>query len=63
MTPAASEWIPQLEANIKATSSPDKVAAVAGATNSSNSAKKLYAAVVEAAKAGKTETVVVDLSK
>lgn len=63
MTPAASEWIPQLEANIKATSSPDKVAAVAGATNSSANAKKLYAAVLEAAKAGKTEVVVVDLSK
>ena len=62
MDPAPSVWIPQLEANIKATASADKVAAVAGATNSSETAKALYAAVIEAANAGKTETVVVTVN-
>ena len=60
MDPHPSEWIPQLSANLKAASSADEVAAVAGATHSSESAKKLYAAALEAAAEGNTETVVVD---
>ena len=60
MDPAPSAWMPQLEENLKATTDPDKVAAVAGATNSSNNAKLLYKAVVEKANAGDTTTAVVD---
>lgn len=61
MDPAPADWMPQLESNIKATGSPEKVAAVAGATTSSNAAKALYAAVQEAAQKGSTDTVVVDM--
>lgn len=39
MDPPPSVWIPQIEENIKATSSADKVATVAGATSSSENAK------------------------
>ena len=60
MDPAPSAWMPQLEENLKATTDPDKVAAVAGATNSSNNAKLLYKAVIEKANAGDTTTAVVD---
>ena len=63
MDPQPSEWIPQLEENIKATSNPDKVAAVAGATMGSNNAKELYRAVVEKAKAGDTTTAVIDTAE
>lgn len=59
MDPAPSVWMPQIEAAVKATSDADKVAAVAGATHSSANAKLLYAAVIEAAKAGNTTAVVV----
>ncbi|MEG1932122.1 MAG: FMN-binding protein [Pygmaiobacter sp.] len=61
--PAPAEWMPKLEENIKATTSADKVAAVAGATNSSDNAKALYAAVQEAAKMGKTEIVEIGAAK
>ena len=60
MDPQPSEWIPQLEENIKATSDPDKVASVAGATMGSSHAKELYRAVIEKAKAGDTSTAVID---
>ena len=60
MDPPVSEWLPQLEANIKAAGAADKVEAVAGATGSSNSAKELMAAVEKQAKAGKTEVAVVE---
>ena len=63
MDPQPSEWIPQLEENIKATSNPDKVASVAGATMGSNNAKELYRAVVEKAKAGDTTTAVIDTAE
>ena len=61
MTPQPSEWIPQLEENLKATSDPDKVAAVAGATMGSDHAKALYQAVIEKAKAGDSTVAVVDV--
>lgn len=61
MDPQPSVWMPQLEENIKATSNPDKVAAVAGATTGSNHAKELYRAVLEKAKAGDTSVAVVDI--
>ena len=44
--------MPKLEENVKATADPDKVAAVAGATQSSNNAKELYRAIREAAEKG-----------
>ena len=61
MDPQPSEWMPQLEKNIAATSNPDKVAAVAGATTGSSHAKELYRAVIEKAKAGDTTTAIVDV--
>lgn len=61
MTPPPREWIPKLEANIKAAASSDKIEAVAGASNSSKTAKLLMAAVEKQAKAGKTDVVLVDL--
>lgn len=62
MDPHPSEWMPKIEANLKATTDAAKVATVAGATQSSDHAKALYAAVLEAAKSGKTDTVVVNVA-
>ncbi|MEG0616843.1 MAG: FMN-binding protein [Oscillospiraceae bacterium] len=58
--PVLSAWIPELEANVKKAGTADKIEVVAGATNSSNSAKELMAAVEAQAKAGKTDTAVVE---
>ena len=58
--PLPSEWIPQLEENVKAAGTADKIEAVAGATSSSESVKVLMAAVEKQAKAGNTEVVLVD---
>lgn len=63
MDPLPSEWIPQLEENIKTAGTADKIEAIAGATSSSESAKVLMAAVESQAKAGKTEVVLVDNAK
>ena len=63
MTLQPSEWIPQLEENLKATTNPDKVAAVAGATLGSNHAKALYKAVIEKAQAGDATVAVVDVGE
>lgn len=63
MDPQPSEWMPQLEKNIAATSNPDKVAVVAGATMGSSHAKELYRAVLEKAKAGDTSVAVVDIAE
>ena len=52
MDPSPADWMPTLEENVKATADPDKVAAVAGATQSSNNAKELYRAIREAAEKG-----------
>lgn len=60
MDPLPSEWIPQLEENIKAAGTADKIEAVAGATSSSESVKVLMAAVEKQAKAGNKEVVLVD---
>ena len=60
MDPLPSEWIPQLEENVKAAGTADKIEAVAGATSSSESVKVLMAAVEKQAKAGNTEVVLVD---
>ena len=63
MDPLPSEWIPQLEENVKAAGTADKIEAVAGATSSSESVKVLMAAVEKQAKAGNTEVVLVDNAK
>ncbi|MEG2770503.1 MAG: hypothetical protein RR902_06750 [Oscillospiraceae bacterium] len=60
MDPHPTTWMPTIEANIKAAASPDEFVPVAGATNSSDTAKKLYAAILTAAADGKTDTIVVD---
>ena len=59
---APAEWFPLIEKAISVTANPDKVATVAGATLSSDSARTLYRALREAAAAGNTETVVVEMS-
>lgn len=61
MTPSVSEWIPMLNENIVKAGSADKIEAVAGATTSSDAAKLLMAAVEEKAKAGDTNTAMVDM--
>ena len=61
MDPHPTVWIPQLNENILAAGKSDSVEAVAGATNSSNSAKLLMAAIEKAAQKGDTNTVMVDL--
>ena len=60
MDPLPSEWIPQLEENVKAAGTADKIEAVAGATSSSESVRVLMAAVEKQAKAGNMEVVLVD---
>lgn len=60
MDPPPTEWIPQINENIKAAGSADKFESVAGATNSSNNAKALLKAIEEKAKAGDTATAMVE---
>ncbi|MDD3428640.1 MAG: FMN-binding protein [Oscillospiraceae bacterium] len=60
MDPHPSTWLPTLEENIKKAGTADKIDAVAGATNTSETAKKLMAAIEKAAAEGNTTTVVVD---
>ena len=60
MDPHPSEWTDKLEDNIeKAGLKADKIAGVAGATSSSRHARELYDAILTAARAGKTETILV----
>lgn len=60
MTPAPSEWIPKINEAIRAADMPESMDTVSGATMSSGTARKLYAAVLEAAKTGNTQTVIVE---
>lgn len=60
MTPPPSEWIPKINDAIRAAEMPEAMDTVSGATMSSGIARKLYAAVLEAAREGKTETVVIE---
>lgn len=59
MTPAPSEWMPELSDNVK-NSVDGKVDGVAGATNSSKNAAELLAAIMSNGKPG--ETISVSLS-
>lgn len=61
MTPHPSEWIPKINEALRAAEMPEAMDTVTGATMSSNVARKLYAAVLSAAREGKTETVTVDI--
>lgn len=60
MTPPPSEWIPKINEALRAAEMPEAMDTVTGATMSSQTARKLYAAVLEAARAGDTQTVVVE---
>lgn len=59
MTPAPAEWQPQLAENVKNAAADGKVAAVAGATNSSKNAQALFDAILSQGKPGETITVAV----
>lgn len=52
MTPHPSQWTPQLEASLMKADSAAAIDTVAGATASSRMARKLYTAVMEAAREG-----------
>lgn len=56
-------WYPTLENNIKEAATADDVAIVAGATHSSDNARKYLAAIQAAAKTGDTTTQVVTLTE
>lgn len=60
MTPHPSQWIPQLNENLQAADNPDEVDAVAGATQSSQMIKKLYAAALKAAQMGDEQAAIVE---
>ena len=62
MTPPPSEWIPKINDALRAAEMPEAMDTVTGATMSSNVARQLYAAVLSAAREGKTETVIVDIT-
>lgn len=62
MTPPPSEWTPQINDALRAASVPEAMDTVTGATMSSNVARQLYTAVLRAAREGKTETVIVDIT-
>ncbi|WP_313467252.1 FMN-binding protein, partial [Carnobacterium sp.] len=55
-----AEYIPELNAELVAKGDPADVEVVTGATHSSESFKKYAQQLVDAAKEGKTETIMVD---
>ncbi len=61
MDPMPSEWQPELVKRFMETKDPDQVEDVAGATIGSRNFKALMRAVLERAKTGGTETIVVDI--
>ena len=60
MDPPASEWIPELATQIEAASAPCDIDGVSGATNASDEARKLFAAILTAAADGNTEDLYVE---
>lgn len=60
MNPPASEWIPELATQIEAASAPGDIDGVSGATNASDEARKLFAAILIAAADGNTEDLYVE---
>ncbi len=64
MDPPPSEWIPQLTDNVKASAGdPNAIEMIAGATNSSQNAKDMLAAINENAESGNTDTVLVEATQ
>ena len=57
MDPAPSEWIPQLSENILAAGNSADIDGISGATNASNDARALLAAIETEGKPGETITV------
>ena len=62
MEPSPTEWLPQLEENIK-NNVDGKIDAVAGATSSSSNAQQLLDAIYKNGKAGETITVSITPAK
>ena len=61
MQPHPSQWMPQLSKNVTAAgTNPDKIATVAGATNSSRHARELYDAILKAAEKGEKNEIIVE---
>ncbi len=60
MTPHPSEWLGELSENVKNASNADDIEMIAGATISSNNAKDMMRAIEEKAKAGDTNTAMVE---
>ncbi|MBR5232552.1 MAG: hypothetical protein IKW00_09960 [Clostridia bacterium] len=60
MTPHPSEWIPQINDALRSAKTPESMDTVSGATMSSEIARKLYAAALEAARSGNTGTVIIE---
>ena len=60
MTPHPSEWIPRINEALRTAAAPEDMDTVAGATMSSDIARKLYAAALAAAQEGNTRTVIIE---
>ena len=60
MNPPASEWIPKLNEAIRKAEVPEAMDTISGATMSSNNARRMYAALLEHARTGNTDIVVLD---
>ena len=60
MDPLPSEWTPKIADQIKAASAPGEIDGVTGATTATNEAKRLYAAILQAAAKGETAEITLD---
>ena len=58
MDPPPSEWIPQLNEAIRKAELPEAMDTITGATRSSADARRMYAALLEHARTGNTDIVV-----
>jgi len=60
MNPPPREWIPQLNEAIRKAEMPEAMDTISGATMSSNNARRMYEALLERARTGNTDIVVLD---
>lgn len=60
MTPHPSQWIPQLSESVKNAQTPEDIDIVTGATHSSQTVRKLYAAILKAAETGDTAAITIE---
>lgn len=60
MNPPPSEWIPQLNEAIRKAEVPEAMDTISGATMSSTNARRMYGALLEHARTGNTDIVVMD---